>query len=96
MILTNIYNGSYDRQVTCQAAKRIVFRYPTGQKEQASKELSIIMGSYRSNPSWVAALNTFWKNVREKRHLEHVGRIKMMDFQTRAMGNRAIQNGKER
>ncbi|RYE17739.1 MAG: hypothetical protein EOP51_23335 [Sphingobacteriales bacterium] len=96
LIVPNVYNGTYDRNITCQAAKRIVFKYPAGKKEEAMKQLSVILGSVTTNPGWQTAVNDFWKNVRERRQIAHIGKIKMMDAQTRAIGERAIQNGNNR
>ena len=96
VILPNAYNGTYDKNITCQAAKRIVFRYPAGKKEEAMKQLTVILGSFTTNPAWQTAVNTFWKNIREKKHVANIGKIQMMDAQTREIGKRAIQNGNNR
>jgi hypothetical protein len=56
----------------------------------------MIMASFRTNPGWNDAVNSFWKDVRQKRQIAHIGTIKMIDAQTRAIGNRAIQNGEAR
>lgn len=96
IIIPNMYNGTYDKNTTCQAAKRIVFRYPAGQKDAAMKQLTVILGSFATNPAWQDAVNGFWKNFREKRHVENIGKIKMMDAQTAEIGRRAIQNGNNR
>lgn len=92
----NIYNGTYDKNITCQAAKRIVFRYPAGKKDDAMKQLTVILGSYTTNPAWQQGVNSFWKDVREKKQAVHIGKIKMMDAQTREIGRRAIENGNQR
>lgn len=96
VIVPNNYNGTYDKNITCQAGKRIVFRYPAGKKEEAMKQLTVILGSYNTNPAWQQAVNAFWKDVREKKQIAHIGKIRMMDEQTREIGRRAIQNGNNR
>ena len=96
MIIPNVYNGSYDKNISCQAAKRIVFRYPAGEKEAAMEQLTVILGSFTTNPAWQNGVNDFWKSIREKRHVANVGKISMMDQQTREIGKRAIQNGNNR
>lgn len=96
LIIPNVYNGSYDRSVTSSASKKIVFRFPAGEKQQAAKQLSVIMGSFHTNPNWQTAVNGFWKNVREQKQVAHIGKLKMMDEQTRAIGEAAIKKGNER
>ena len=95
-MVANQYNGTYDRQATSQASHRIVFKYPAGQNKQAEEMLTVIMGSIRTNPYWQTTVNDFWRNVREQKHIVHVGKIRMMDAQTRAMGEAAIRAGNER
>lgn len=92
----NPYTGGSNPIYTSQVTKRIVFSYPAGQKEAARNQFSVIMGSFRSNPAWNEAVNGFWRAVRQRKHVEHVGRIRMMDEQTRAMGEAAIQRGNDR
>lgn len=92
----NIYNGSYDKNYTSQAQQRVLFRFPKGQAEQAGKMLSVIMSGFRTNPSWRDAVNGFWKDVREKKQVAHIGRIRIMDEQTRQIGEQAIRRGNER
>lgn len=94
--IPNMYTGSYDQSYTSQAQQRIVFRFPKGQQEQADKMLSVILSGFRTNPSWRDAVNGFWKDVREKKQVAHIGRIRMMDAQTRAIGDAAIRQGNER
>lgn len=96
VIVPNPYDGTYSKNVTCVAAKKIVFRFPAGKKEQAEKLLSVMMGSFHTNPAWQTAVNTFWKNFRERRNIEHIGRIQMIDERTRQIGQAAIQKGNER
>lgn len=95
-IVPNAYNGSYDKMYTTQVTKRIVFKYPQQDADQAKKQFSLIMGSFRSNPAWNDAVNNFWRNVRQRKHVDHIGRIRMLDEQTRQIGNQAIKNGAER
>lgn len=92
----NVYTGGSDQSYVTAATSRIVFRYPAGQEAQAEKMLSVIMSGYRTNPSWRDAVNGFWKDVRQQKHVVHVGRIRMMDEQTRAIGENAIRKGNER
>jgi hypothetical protein len=89
--IPNVYNGSVDYSYTSTAAQRVVFKYPAGKAEEAEKMFSVIMGSFRTNPSWKDAVNSFWVSVREQRNREHIGRIKMTDTQTAAIGKAAIE-----
>lgn len=94
--IPNVYNGTYTKSWTSSAAQRIVFRYPAGEGQQASHLLSVIMGSMHTNPNWKNAVNQFWTSVREQKQRVHIGKIKMMDEQTRAMGEAAVKNGQAR
>jgi hypothetical protein len=95
-LVPNVYNGIYDKMFTTQVMKRTVFRYPTKDSERAKNQFSLIMASFRSNPSWNEAVNNFWKGVRQRKQTEHIGRIAMIDEQTRRMGEEAIRKGNER
>lgn len=92
----NNYTGIPDVIYTMQVIKRTVFKYPAAASQQAANLFSMIMGSFRSNPSWTQTVNTFWKDVRQKKHIAHIGTIKMLDAQTRAMGDAAIKRGNAR
>jgi hypothetical protein len=95
-VVPNVYNGTYSKIFTTQITKRTVFKYPAAEKEQAKIKFGAIMSSFRSNPAWNDAVMKFWKDVREKKHVAHVGKIQMMDEQTRQMGEQAIRSGQER
>jgi hypothetical protein len=92
----NVYNGTYDKIYTTQVAKRTLFKYPVKESEQAKHQFSVIMSSFRSNPAWNDAVNNFWKAVRQQKNTDHIGRIQIMDEQTRRMGEEAIRKGNER
>ncbi len=94
--LPNAYNGTVDKMYTTQINHRFVFKYPAGKAEEAKNQFSVIMGSFRSNPWWNGAVNKFWKDIRVQKHGINVGKIEMMDAQTRAMGEAAIAKGNER
>lgn len=94
-VFPNTYTGSYNTSYTSSAIERVVFTYPQGEKENASKILAVMMGSFRTNMSWKDSVDEFWLAVRNKSHVEHIGRIKMLDEQTRQFGNKAIQQGRQ-
>ncbi len=95
-IVPNVYNGSYDKIYTTQVTKRIVYLFPAGEKDLAENQFSIIMSGFRTNPAWSDAVNQFWRNVRQQKNVAHIGRIRMMDEQTRQMGEAAIRRGEQR
>lgn len=95
-LVPNIYNGTYDKAYTTQVLKRTIFKYPAAQRQQAINQFCMIMGSFRTNPVWSKAVSGFWKDYRERKHVAHIGTIAIMDAETRAIGKRAIQNGKDR
>jgi len=95
-VIPNVYNGSYEKGYTTHVTKRTVYKYPGKESEQAKNQFSLIMGSYRSNPAWNNAVNNFWKAVRQRKHVEHIGKIRMMDEQTRRIGEQAIAKGNAR
>lgn len=92
----NVYNGTSNTIYTTMVSHRSIFKYPEGAGSQAENLLSVILPSFRSNPAWNDAVNGFWKQVRQQSHVVHVGRIKMMDEQTRRIGEQAIRNGQDR
>jgi len=92
----NVYNGTSDKIYTTQASKRTVFKFPADDAEKAKNQFSVIMSSIRTNPAWADAVNTFWRNARQQSHIAHVGKIRLMDEQTRRIGEQAIRNGQQR
>lgn len=96
MMVPNIYDGTYGKIYTTQITQRTVFKYPSKESDAAKNQFSMIMSSFRSNPAWNDAVNRFWKEARQRSNTVHVGRIKMMDEQTRRIGEQAIRNGQQR
>lgn len=96
MDVPNPYNGTVQKSYSTSVDKRIVFRYPSGSKEAAKDQFSVIMGSIRTNPAWDKTVNGFWRDVRQKRHVDNIGKISMMDEQTRRIGEETIRRGNER
>jgi hypothetical protein len=96
IVVPNNYTGSYDKSIITTVATRMVYKYPKGESEAAKNQFSVVMGSIRTNPMWNAAVKKFWKDARQQSHIVHVGKIKMMDEQTRQMGDAAIRRGNER
>lgn len=96
MVVPNVYNGSYNKIYTSQVTNRTVFKYSNAKKEQAENQFSIIMASFRTNPAWNSAVKSFWRNVRQQKNIEHIGKIRMMDERTRQIGEQAIRNGNQR
>ncbi|MFM9908052.1 MAG: hypothetical protein ACKVOW_01815 [Chitinophagaceae bacterium] len=95
-VVPNVYNGSYDKIFNTQITKRTVFKYPADEKEQAKNKFGTIFSSFRTSQAWNDAVNKFWKDVRQKKNIAHIGRIRIMDEQTRQIGERATRAGAER
>ena len=95
-LIQNMYTGGFDKSFTTAITKRTVFRYPAGEKEKAAMLFSAIMASIHSNPAHGNAVNSFWQQPRQQSNRLHWDKIKLMDEQTRQMGERAIQQGNER
>jgi hypothetical protein len=94
-IVPNPYNGSSSKIFTSNASERIVFVHPPSERERAANMLSVIMSSIRTNNSWKNAVDNFWVGIRQQKHVAHIGTIKMLDDQTREMGNAAIRKGQQ-
>ncbi len=94
-VIPNPYNGSYSKNFTSVASERIVFMYPTGENEKAANMLSVMMGSIRTNTAWKNAVDNFWLAIRQQSNTIHIGKIRMMDEQTRQIGNAAIKQGQQ-
>ena len=96
MAVPNNYTGTYSQMYNTQITKRTIFKYPAGEETTAKNLFSVIMGSFRSNPSWENGVNDFWKQARQRSNQISVGQIRVMDEQTRRIGEQAIRNGNER
>ena len=94
--IPNVYNGSYSKVYTSSASQKVVFKYPASESAQAANLLTVIMGSVRTNNAWQKEVDAYWLAVRQKRHVDHIGRIKLMDEQTRQMGEAIIKRGNQR
>ncbi|MGB8193807.1 MAG: hypothetical protein WCF67_17880 [Chitinophagaceae bacterium] len=94
--IPNAYTGSYSQSYTTQISKRTIFKYPSSAKEQAKHLYGMIMSSFRTNPAWNDAVNGFWRQARQQSHTAHVGRIAMMDAETKRIGEQAVRNGQDR
>ncbi|MBL7699000.1 MAG: hypothetical protein JNK79_12625 [Chitinophagaceae bacterium] len=95
-IIPNNYTGTYDKSITTVAAQRVVFKYDAADEAQAEKLISVIMSSYRTNPDWKSQVDQFWKMVRQRKQVVHLGKLKMMDERTRQIGEAAIAAGNQR
>jgi hypothetical protein len=95
-VVPNPYNGTYTKVYTTEVTKRTIFKYPQGKKEEAKNQFSMIMSSIRTNPLWSTAVNNYWKSMRGRKDVVHREKIRLMDEQTRQMGEAAIRKGNER
>lgn len=94
-IVPNIYNGTSTKIFTTVASERVVFMYPPSESSRAANMLSVIMSSVRTNTAWKNAVDNFWLSIRQQRQAAHIGTIKMLDEQTRQMGEAAIKKGQQ-
>lgn len=92
----NVYTGGSNQIYTTSVNQRTVFKYPASDREHAKNLYGIIMSSVRTNPAWNNAVNQFWLQARQQSHTAHVGRIAMMDAETKRIGEQAIKNGQDR
>ncbi len=96
LTIPNVYTGGYDKSYTTSITKKTVFKYPAGQKEKAAAQFAVIMAGIRSNDAYTTAINSFWKQVRQQSNRTHWEKIKLMDEQTRQMGEATIAKGNAR
>jgi hypothetical protein len=82
--------------MTTSITKKTVFKYPSGEKEKASAQFAVIMGSIRSNPEYSTAINNFWRQVRQESNRVHWEKIRLMDERTRQIGEQTIAQGNQR
>jgi hypothetical protein len=94
-VIPNLYNGTYSKSYTSTASERVVFSYPSGEKEKATNILAVMMGSFRTNTYWKQSVDDFWLSVRTQSNRVHIGNIKLIDERTRQIGNEAIQKGQQ-
>ena len=95
-MMPNNYNGTYDMLYTTVVSNRMVLTYPGNKEEEGKKLMAARLPGTRTNPYWQEAVEKFWKDVRQRNHIVHLGKIKAMDDQTRRMGEQAIASGKQR
>lgn len=96
VLVQNMYTGGHDKSFTTVITKKTVFKYPAGEKEKAKMLFSAIMASMRTNTAYKDAVDNFWLQVRQQKNRTHWEKIKLMDEQTRQIGERAIQQGNQR
>lgn len=82
-IVPNVYNGTYNKLYTSVATERTVLMYPNGEYDNAANLVSVMMSSIRTNTAWKNAVDNFWLGIRQKKNVEHIGRIAIIDEQTR-------------
>lgn len=92
-LIPNNYNGTYNKSYTSIALERFVFVYPSGEYEKATSMLSVIMGSIITNPTWKSTVDNFWRGVREQSNRDHIGKLAMINEQTKKMGEMIIKKG---
>lgn len=93
--IPNIYDGTSVKSYMTSTTKRIVFKYPANEYEKASKLMSTIMSSFRTNLPWQNAIDNIAKQARGQSQAIHRERIRLTDEQTRQMGNAAIARGNQ-
>lgn len=93
--IPNPYNGSTSVSYT-SAATRMIYLFPESETENAERVMTLIIASIRTNPAWKQAVEGYWRDVREQRHVAHIGKIRMMDEQTQQIGEQAIRRGNQR
>ena len=94
--IANTYNGTYDKTYTTSITKKTVFKYPAAEKEKAKSLFAVIMASMRSNIAYTDAINNFWRQVRQDKNRAHWEKIRLMDEQTRQIGEQTIAKGNQR
>lgn len=95
-IIPNNYTGTYDKSITTLAAQRVVFKYDVADEAQAEKMIAVIMSSFRTNPNWKQEVDQFWKMARQRKHVVHLGKLRLMDERTKQIGDAAIAAGNQR
>lgn len=93
--IPNQYNGSIQASYI-SSTSRVLYIFPKTEQDNAEQVMTVVVTGVRTNPAWKQASEDFWRDVREKNHVAHIGRIRMMDEQTRQIANQAIQKGNQR
>jgi len=94
-IVPNMYNGTSTKIFTTVASERVVLKHPAGDSAQAANLMSVMLSSVRTNTEWKNTVNNFWASIRQQKQIAHIGKIRMMDEQTRQMGANAIKKGQQ-
>ena len=93
--IPNPYNGTYTKSYTSAASQKMLLRYPAKESAAAPNMFSVILSSMRTNTNWKNVVDNFWIAVRERKHVAHLGTLKMLDDQTAQMGRDAIKKGQQ-
>ena len=96
LLIGNAYTGAYDKSYTTSIIQKTVFKFPAGEMDKAKSMFAVIMASRRSNLAYTEAVNNFWRQVTQEKNRQHWEKIRLMDEQTRQMGERAIAQGNQR
>lgn len=92
MILTvpNAYTGAMQQLTTSVSAERSYMRFPAARKDEAERILATVKASYRTNPAWKQAVDTFFARMANQQEIVNRQRIAAIDAQTQA--NTAAHN----
>jgi hypothetical protein len=93
--IPNMYNGTTSVSYV-SSATRMIYSFPETEKDNSELVMTVVLASFRTNPEWKQASDNYWRSVREKKNIEHIGKIRLMDEQTKQIADRAIQNGNQR
>lgn len=91
----NKYTGSINVDYM-SAASRMIYVFPESEMKNAEQLMSVVVTGMRTNPAWKQAVDGYWRDVREKNHIAHIGTIRMMDEQTKQIAEQTIAKGNQR
>jgi hypothetical protein len=84
-VMQNAYTGEMQQLTNSNAAERSILRFPANRKEEAERVLATIKSSYRTNPQWKAAVESYFAQLRQHQDRIHHQRMAAIDQQTAAM-----------
>ena len=82
--MQNTFTGEMQRASSSNASERSWLRYPANRRAEAEAFLANLKSSYRTNPAWKAAIDSYFVRLRQQQDLQHHVRMQALAEQTAA------------
>ena len=94
-IVRNKYDGTIMKAFKTRTIQKTVYKYPSNEYDKASKMMSTIISSYRTNMAWQNSIDKHWQEYRRQRNIVTREKIRLNDELTAQIGRNIIARGNE-